>query len=325
MSRNVEFVKHSQSVAEVVDAVAAHDIATLARAISLIERGDSSAWDLDREVATRRVTCPVVGTTGAPGAGKSTLVDAFISEIRRANQTVAVLAVDPSSPYTGGAILGDRVRMQSHVLDNGVFVRSLANRGQLGGLSAATSSAIRLCELAGFDWVIVETVGIGQVEIAIADAADLTLVVVNPDSGDGIQANKAGLFEVGDIFIINKADRAGADQTQRDLEAMLMMSSGVSAQRSILRTNALDRSGVSEAWQAIRAALLTRQATGEFDARRHANRRSEACALANESLQREVDNAVRSADAEAIFALLALGVIDAREASQRIVALIHSI
>ena len=166
----------------------------------------------------------MVGLTGAPGAGKSTLTSALIGLMRSLQLEVAVLAIDPSSPFTGGAILGDRVRMQEHATDAGVFIRSMATRGHLGGLSLATPEAARLLDAIGRRWTLVETVGVGQVEVEIAGKADTTVVVVNPGWGDSVQANKAGLMEIADIFVINKADRKGVDETRRDLEQMLELS-----------------------------------------------------------------------------------------------------
>ena len=167
--------------------------------------------------------------TGAPGAGKSTLTSALVAHLRSMDEEVAVLAVDPSSPFTGGAILGDRVRMQDHATDPGVFIRSMATRGHLGGLALATPEAIRLLDALGRRWILVETVGVGQVEVEIAGKADTTVVVVNPGWGDSVQAAKAGLMEVADVFVINKADRAGVDETRRDLQQMLDLTTETSA------------------------------------------------------------------------------------------------
>ena len=165
----------------------------------------------------------VVGITGAPGAGKSTLTDGLVARLRSTGERVAVLAIDPTSPFTGGAILGDRVRMQDHDTDDGVFVRSMATRGELGGLSRAAPHAVRVLDAAGYAWILVETVGVGQVEVAVAGTADTTIVVVTPGWGDAIQANKAGLLEIGDVFVVNKADRGGVEATVRDLQGMLML------------------------------------------------------------------------------------------------------
>ena len=165
-----------------------------------------------------------IGLTGAPGSGKSTLTSAVVGHLRSLGEEVAVLAVDPSSPFTGGAILGDRVRMQEHATDLGVFIRSMATRGHLGGLALATPEAIRLLDAVGYPWILLETVGVGQVEVEVAGRADSTIVVVNPGWGDSVQANKAGLMEVADIFVINKADRPGVHDTRRDLQQMLELS-----------------------------------------------------------------------------------------------------
>ncbi len=196
----------------------------LARLVSMVEAGGFKAEEVAELVHPNGGRAYTIGITGSPGAGKSTLTDHFIAELRGAGHDVAVLAIDPSSPFTGGAILGDRVRMSSHYADTGVYIRSMATRGHLGGLALAAPAVVRLLDAVGFDIVLVETVGVGQVEVEIAGAADTTVVVVNPGWGDTVQANKAGIMEIADIFVINKADRAGADQTEADLRGMLEMS-----------------------------------------------------------------------------------------------------
>src|SRR5687768_5209155 len=168
----------------------------------------------------------VVGITGSPGVGKSTTTNALVTELRKAGKRVGVLAVDPSSPFSGGALLGDRVRMQDHATDDGVYIRSMAARGHLGGLSWTTPQALRVLDAAGCDVVIVETVGVGQSEVEIAGLADTTVVLMAPGLGDGIQAAKAGILEIGDVFVVNKADREGADQTRRDLRSMIKLADG---------------------------------------------------------------------------------------------------
>ncbi|MEY4796348.1 MAG: hypothetical protein RLZZ105_774, partial [Actinomycetota bacterium] len=196
----------STDATELFKDACAGDRAALARLLSLIERGGDDARSVGRLVYPKIGKGYVVGLTGAPGAGKSTLTSALISHVRSLKQEVSVLAIDPSSPFTGGAILGDRVRMQSHATDPGVFIRSMATRGHLGGLSLATSEAVRLLDAVGSPCTLVETVGVGQVEVEIARNADTIVVVVNPGWGDSVQANKAGLLEIADIFVINKAD-----------------------------------------------------------------------------------------------------------------------
>ncbi len=193
--------------------------------LSFVERGGESAREVGRLTFSLGGGAYTVGLTGAPGAGKSTLTTRVVSAMRADGDEVAVLAVDPTSPFTGGAILGDRVRMQDHALDSGVYIRSMATRGHLGGLALATPEAVRVLDAVGFDWVLIETVGVGQVEVEVAGAADTTVVVVNPGWGDAVQAAKAGLLEIADVFVVNKADRPGAEDARRDLEHMLELAS----------------------------------------------------------------------------------------------------
>jgi LAO/AO transport system kinase len=229
------------------------DRASLARLLSLIERGAEEARSIGRLASPLGGNAYTVGMTGAPGAGKSTLTSSIIGHLRAQEIEVAVLAIDPSSPFTGGAILGDRVRMQDHATDPGVFIRSMATRGHLGGLSLAAPEAIRLLDSIGREWVLVETVGVGQVEVEIAGKADTTVVVVNPGWGDSVQANKAGLMEIADIFVINKSDRKGAEETRRDLEQMLDLSDLAhdSWRPPILAAVGTTGKGVPELWDAV--------------------------------------------------------------------------
>src|ERR1700682_4826384 len=187
----------------------AGDIRALARAISLVERRDPSVRALEEPPGGKGGAAPVAGFTGAPGTGKSTLVDALVALLRKQGKSVAVIATDPNSPFTGGAILGDRIRMQRHALDPKVFIRSMGARGHLGGLSLATREAIRLLEAFGFEQVILETVGVGQSELEVAAVADTTVVVLTPNLGDGVQMIKAGILEIADIFVVNKSDLEG--------------------------------------------------------------------------------------------------------------------
>ena len=229
------------------------DRAGTARLLSLIERGGEPGRVVGRLAYPRSGEGYTVGLTGAPGAGKSTLTSATIGHLRSLDLEVAVLAIDPSSPFTGGAILGDRVRMQDHATDPGVFIRSMATRGHLGGLSLATPEAVRLLDALGRKWILVETVGVGQVEVEVAGKADTTVVVVNPGWGDSVQANKAGLMEIADVFVINKADRKGVEETRRDLEQMLDLSDlpHDAWRPTILTTVANTGEGVPELWDAV--------------------------------------------------------------------------
>jgi LAO/AO transport system kinase len=216
--------RHVDDPAALVGRARAGDRRALARALTAVEGGGDAARAVGAAAAPLAGGAYVVGITGAPGAGKSTLTGQLVAGLRRRDVPVAVLAIDPSSPFSGGAILGDRVRMQAHATDAGAYIRSMATRGHLGGLTLATPQAVRVLDAAGFPVVIVETVGVGQVEVDIAGAADTTVVVVNPGWGDAVQANKAGLLEIADVFVINKADRDGAEATRNDLEQMLTMS-----------------------------------------------------------------------------------------------------
>lgn len=256
---------------QIVDALREGNRGALARALSLVEQGGAPAREIGRLAYPHGGGTYTVGLTGAPGAGKSTLTNALIGHLRGTGTTVSVLAIDPSSPFTGGAILGDRVRMQDHALDDGVFIRSMATRGHLGGLALATPQAIRVLDAAGAPWVLLETVGVGQVEVEVAGAADTTVVVVNPGWGDAVQANKAGLMEIADVFVINKADRAGVNDTRRDLETMLEMTELVTDWRPpIVPTVAARDEGIVEAWDAVVAHREHLETSGGLARRREA-------------------------------------------------------
>jgi LAO/AO transport system kinase len=231
--------------------------------------------------------------TGAPGSGKSTLTDKLIGLIRGSGTEVGVLAIDPSSPFTGGAILGDRVRMQDHATDEGVFIRSMATRGHLGGLSLATPQAVRILDAAGKPWIIVETVGVGQVEVEVAGAADTTVVVVNPRWGDGVQANKAGLLEIADVLVVNKADRDGAADTVRDLEVMLELAGERDWRPPIVETVATDGRGIDELWRAILDHRAHLDADGRLERRRDARLRDELRAIVHERLRAGAEDRCR--------------------------------
>ena len=228
--------------------VLAGDVRAVARAISLIENEAPEAAALIGRVFAHTGRAYLVGVTGPPGAGKSTLVDRLTTEYRKAGQKVGIIAVDPTSPYSGGAILGDRVRMQAHASDEGVFIRSMATRGNLGGLSRATAEAALVLDAAGFDIVIIETVGVGQDEVDIVRTADVSIVTVVPGTGDEVQALKAGIMEIADLFVVNKADREGADRTAASVEAMLSLSawSDGAWRPPILKTEATSGKGVPE-------------------------------------------------------------------------------
>jgi LAO/AO transport system kinase len=298
------------SVATLVERAERGERAALARLLSVIETGGDGARDALGALTGRPPTASVVGITGAPGAGKSTLTDRLVVECRAAGERVAVLAVDPSSPFTGGAILGDRVRMQRHETDPDVFVRSMATRGSLGGLAWATPHAVRALDAAGFDRVLIETVGVGQVEVAVAGAADTTVVVVNPGWGDAVQGGKAGLLEIGDVFVVNKADRVGADATIRDLLGMLTLAGARSWTPPVLTTVATDGTGIDALAAAIRAHGAHLVTTGELAERRERRVRDELRGLVVEQLTRDADAICTGAAFDTVVAGVARGDLD---------------
>ena len=238
---------------ELVTRALAGDRVAIAKVLSLVESGGTRAQDAVARLHPHTGAAWSVGITGAPGSGKSTLTDKLVGVIRADGFEVGVLAVDPSSPFSGGAILGDRVRMQDHSTDPGVFIRSMATRGHLGGLALATPQALRVLDAAGKPWIVVETVGVGQVEVDIARYADTTVVVVNPGWGDAMQAAKAGLLEVADVFVVNKADRPGAADAVRDLEGMLELSGRRAWRPPVVRVVATTGEGIPDLWVAVRS------------------------------------------------------------------------
>ena len=237
--------------AALVERAITGDRGAVAKLISIVEAGGPRSFEVAALLHPHTGRGYTIGLTGAPGAGKSSLTDALIGRIRKDGDEVGVIAIDPTSPFTGGAILGDRVRMQEHATDRGVYIRSMATRGHLGGLALATPQAVRVLDAAGKPWIIIETVGVGQVEVEIVGTADTTVVVVNPGWGDGVQANKAGLMEIADIFVVNKCDRDGAAETVRDLEMMLDLSGHPEWRAPIVQTVATTGRGVDEFWAAI--------------------------------------------------------------------------
>ena len=260
----------------------------LARVMSMVERGGDDARTLGALTFAEAGQAHTVGITGAPGAGKSALNSALMAVVRGRDERLAMLAVDPSSPFTGGAILGDRVRMQDHVTDDGVYIRSMATRGHLGGLSLATPQAVRVLDALGWPWIVIETVGVGQVEVEIAGTADTTVVVVNPGWGDAVQANKAGLIEIADIFVINKADRPGADDTRRDIQQMLELSTLGSWYPPIVPTVAVDGTGVDELWEHVVAHREHLASSGELVERRRQRVDGEFAEILHRSIEARV-------------------------------------
>ncbi len=297
----------------------------LARLMSLVERGGDEARALGAQTYAQVGGAYTVGMTGAPGSGKSSLTAALGSVVRSEDERLAILAIDPSSPFTGGAILGDRVRMQDHVMDDGIYIRSMATRGHLGGLSLATPQAIRVLDALGWPWVLVETVGVGQVEVDIAGAADTTIVVVNPGWGDAVQANKAGLMEVADIFVINKADRKGADETRRDIQQMLELSSLGEWEPPILMTVATDQIGVEELWKEVGAHRQYLEECGELEVRRNRRVDAELSEIVNRSLEKRVVATMDRPETAELKEKLMRGEIDPYAAAAELIALAEAV
>jgi LAO/AO transport system kinase len=281
--------KTEQSLAE---RLVAGDKRALARAITLIENDDPQGWELVREVFPRTGRARIVGLTGPPGVGKSTLIGALTAEMRKAERQVAVLSIDPSSPFTRGALLGDRIRLSDHFLDAGVFIRSMASRGALGGLSEATLQAALLMDASGKDDVFIETVGVGQAEIDIVDHGDTIVLVLMPGSGDSIQALKAGVMEIPDIIVVNKADHPMTDTMIREIRGVLSLGPSTSWRVPIVRTEAAKGEGVAELAEKISEHRDHIEAEGTLDERRARNLRNEVLELAAARMRRRLEAAV---------------------------------
>ena len=301
-------------------AARAGDRGALARLLSLVERGGRPAHEVGRLTYPLAGRAYTVGLTGAPGAGKSTLTSAVVAAGRATGDRIAVLAIDPSSPYTGGAILGDRVRMGEHALDPGVFIRSMATRGHLGGLALATPEAVRVLDVAGFEWVLVETVGVGQVEVDIAGAADTTVVVVNPGWGDAVQANKAGLMEIADVFVVNKADRPGAEQTVHDIESMLDLSDRGAWRPPVVPTVSTTGEGARELWATVARHRSHLEATGGLVTRRQTRLRDELALVVQQRLRARAERLLDAAGRHRLERAVLAGELDPWSAADEVLA-----
>ena len=292
---------------ELARGVLAGDARSVGRAISEVERDSGAVPDILRTLFPQTGRARILGITGPPGGGKSTLVQRLAQAYRRRGSRVGIVAVDPSSPFTGGAILGDRIRMAEIYTDPGVFIRSMATRGTLGGLARATSDAVDVLDAAGFDVILVETVGVGQDEVDIVRAADTTAVVLVPGQGDDIQAIKAGILEIADVFILNKAERDGADRAVAELAMMLDLSAEKGWRPPIVKTTAPSGAGVAEAVEALEAHGAYLKESGEGAQRRALRARSRLLALLAERFRRTVEEEAPQPDGleEAIEAVLA--------------------
>jgi len=290
-----------------------------ARLISLVEDGEREGLEALRTLYPRTGKAYTVGITGPPGAGKSTLVDALIKRIRAAGETVGIIAIDPTSPFTGGALLGDRVRMQDHATDPGVFVRSMATRGHLGGLAPATSDVIHILDALGCAFILIETVGAGQGEVEVVSAADTVIVVTVPGLGDAVQMLKAGIMEIGDLFVVNKADRPEADRAVTEINMMLGLAPERGWRPPALKTVAIGGEGVEEVLAAIRSHRAHLEAAGQLTERRRERRRGEVLHALEAQIREEVLAQARAdGTLEAVVEQVADGRLDPHSAAKRL-------
>ncbi|GAA4694888.1 methylmalonyl Co-A mutase-associated GTPase MeaB [Nocardioides conyzicola] len=299
-------------VPDLVGRSRAGEARAVARLISLVEDESPLLREVMAALAPYAGNAQVVGITGSPGVGKSTSTSALVGELRTQGKRVGVLAVDPSSPFSGGALLGDRVRMQDHALDADVYIRSMASRGHLGGLAWTTPQALRVLDVAGCDVILVETVGVGQSEIEVAGLADTTIVLLAPGMGDGIQAAKAGILEIGDLYVVNKADRDGADQVRRDLRTMLALAERPDSAWTppILKTVAQSGLGIDEVAAEIERHRAWLRASGELEVRRTRRARDEIEAIAVTSLRKRWGDVHGRSELDGLAAAVAAGESD---------------
>ena len=319
-------IRHSRDVPELVARARDGDPRAVARLVTLVENGDPALREVAAALAPYTGRAQIIGLTGSPGVGKSTTTNELVALLRKRGQRVGVLAVDPSSPFTGGAILGDRVRMQDHATDAGVYIRSMSSRGHLGGLAAATPQAVRVLESAGYDTVLVETVGVGQAEVEVASLADTTLVLLAPGMGDAIQAVKAGILEVADVFVVNKADRDGADATYRDIQGMLGLVSRAPGEwrPPVVRAVAAKGEGIEDVLAAIDKHRSWLVAHDELLRRREARAAAEIEAIALGTLRARLASLREGTALPALASRVAAGSVDPYAAARELLAGLRS-
>ena len=294
----------------------------MARLVTMVEDGSPQLREVMAALTPHAGHAQVVGITGSPGVGKSTMTNALVTELRKADKRVGVLAVDPSSPFSGGALLGDRVRMQDHATDEGVYIRSMASRGHLGGLSWTTPQALRVLDAAGCDVVIIETVGVGQSEVEIAGLADTTVVLMAPGLGDGVQAAKAGILEIGDVYVVNKADRDGAEQVRRELRSMIALGDRPEGgwKPPIVLTVAQSGRGVDDVVAELERHRAWLEESGELTRRRTRRAREEIEAIAVAALRDRWENVSGHDDLDALAEAVVAGEKDPYAAADELVA-----
>ncbi|MEU7616853.1 methylmalonyl Co-A mutase-associated GTPase MeaB [Micromonospora rifamycinica] len=302
------------------------DPRAVARLITLVESGDAVLPQVAAALAPYAGQAQVVGLTGSPGVGKSTTTNELVRALRAAGRRVGVLAIDPSSPFTGGAILGDRVRMQDHATDPGVYIRSMSSRGHLGGLSAATPQAVRVLEGAGCDVVLVETVGVGQAEVEVASLADTTLVLLAPGMGDAIQAVKAGILEIADVFVVNKADRDGADATVRDIQGMIALGERGPGQwrPQVVRSVAARGEGIDDIAAAIDKHRAWLEQHDQLRLRREKRAAAEIEAIALGTLRARIGSLRDGTELSTLAAKVADGTLDPYAAADELLTQINT-
>lgn len=295
----------------------------MARLISLVEDGHPALREVMAALTPHSGTAHVIGITGSPGVGKSTSTNALVGAFRKRGKRIGVLAVDPSSPFSGGALLGDRVRMQDHALDPEVYIRSMASRGHLGGLSWTTPQALRVLDAAGCDVILVETVGVGQSEVEIAGLADTTIVLLAPGMGDGIQAAKAGILEIGDLFVVNKADREGADATVRDIRHMISLGDRTEPglwRPPVLKTVAARGQGIDEVMEALDKHVAWMEETGALRQRRVRRAGDEIESIALQQLRARMGDLRHGNGVDELAAAVVDGKTDPYAAADQVVA-----
>ncbi|HEX6327283.1 MAG TPA: methylmalonyl Co-A mutase-associated GTPase MeaB [Jiangellaceae bacterium] len=310
------------SIAELVERARAGSPRAVARLISLVEDASPQLREVMAALAPHSGHAAVIGLTGSPGVGKSTVTSALVTAFRASDLRVGVLAVDPTSPFSGGALLGDRIRMQEHATDDGVYIRSMATRGHLGGLAWATPQALRVLDAAGCDVVVIETVGVGQSEVEVAALADTTVVLLAPGLGDGVQAAKAGLLEVGDIYVVNKADRDGADQVVRDLRGMIRLAERHPGdwRQPIVTTVGSRGEGVDELAAEIDKHRAWLDGSGELDRRRHRRVREEIEAIAMTALRERFSHVHGDTRLDTLAEKVLAGELDPYSAADDVIA-----